>query len=145
MKNIICIWIIVISFIFSVIWGILALIRIKKGEDKIAIFPTIAKWSNFGLVIFSIVPFIFIITKIFSTVLLAQDPYDGLNSLIIFPIIALILIAGMTIFSILSWFGIGNIDKKPYWKLWERISYSALTILSYSIIAFFVLWNILGY
>jgi len=143
--NFILFLVIVISFIFSVIWGILALIRIKKGEDKIAIFPTIAKWSNFGLVFFSIVPFIFIITKIFSTVLLAQDPYDGLNSLIIFPIIALILIAGMTIFSILSWFGIGNIDKKPYWKLWERISYSALTILSYSIIAFFVLWNILGY
>jgi len=143
--NLILFLVILISFIFSIIWGILALIRVKKRKDKIAIFPTIAKWLNFGLVIFSIVPFIFIITKIFSTVLLAQDPYDGLNSLIIFPIIALILIAGMTIFSILSWFGIGNIDKKPYWKLWERISYSALTILSYSIIAFFVLWNILGH
>lgn len=142
--NLILFLVILISFIFSIIWGILALIRVKKRKDKIAIFPTIAKWLNFGLVIFSIVPFIFIITKIFSTVLLAQDPYDGLNSLIIFPIIALILIAGMTIFSILSWFGIGNIDKKPYWKLWERISYSALTILSYSLIAFFVLWNIFG-
>ena len=142
--NLILFLVILISFIFSIIWGILALIRVKKRKDKIAIFPTIAKWLNFGLVIFSIVPFIFIITKIFSTVLLAQDPYDGLNILIIFPIIALILIAGMTIFSILSWFGIGNIDKKPYWKLWERISYSALTILSYSLIAFFVLWNILG-
>ena len=143
--NLILFLVILISFIFSIIWGILALIRVKKRKDKIAIFPTIAKWLNFGLVIFSIVPFIFIITKILSTVLRAQDPYDGLNSLIIFPIIALILIAGMTIFSILSWFGIGNIDKKPYWKLWERISYSALTILSYSLIAFFVLWNILGY
>lgn len=142
--NLILFLVILISFIFSIIWGILALIRVKKRKDKIAIFPTIAKWLNFGLVIFSIVPFIFIITKIFSTVLLAQDPYDGLNSLIIFPIIALILIAGMTIFSILSWFGIGNIDKKPYWKLWERISYSALTILSYSLFAFFVLWNIFG-
>ncbi|MBK5112969.1 MAG: serine hydrolase [Candidatus Heimdallarchaeota archaeon] len=135
----------VISLIVSIVWGILALIRIKKGEDKNAILPTISKWLNFGVIIFSIVPFIFVITKNYSTILLAQDAFDGLNSLIILPIIALILIAGMTIFSILSWLGIGNIHKKPYWKLWERILYSVLTILSFSIVAYFMYWNILGY
>lgn len=144
--NFILFFVTLVFLIISHIWGILGIVRARRNKkEKMAIIPLISKSFIPGVLAFSIIPFLIVILKSYSNVLLAQDAFDGLYSLIIFPIIALLLIAGMIVFSILSWFGIGNTNKKPFWKLWERILYSITTSLSFVFIAFFMLWNLIGY
>ncbi|NHK31717.1 MAG: beta-lactamase family protein [Asgard group archaeon] len=136
----------VLFLVVSILWGILGIIRSRRNkEEKVAKFPIISKWFTIGVLIFSIIPFTLVISKNYSTILLAQDAFDGLNGLIVLPIIAILLIVGMIASSVLSWFGIGNTNNKPYWKLWERILYAIVTSLSSIFIAFFMLWNLLGY
>ncbi|NHJ49148.1 MAG: beta-lactamase family protein [Asgard group archaeon] len=130
----------------SITWGITALIRKKKKiEVEESILPSVAKWLNVGVIAFSIVPFILLITNSYADLLRVQDSYIGLNGFIVFPILTVILIAGMITFSTLSWIGIGNKNKKPYWKLWDRILYTVVTVLSLGLIVYFVCFNLLGY
>lgn len=134
----------VIFFVSIIAWGIIYLIRTKKGQEINPIPLIVAKWLSVGVLIFSSISIIIVVVKSYSTILLDFEILSDLGGLIVFPIIDLLLIAGMFIFSVLSWFGIGNNDKIPYWKLWERILYSILTLFSSIFIITFALWGMLG-
>lgn len=134
----------VIFFGSIITWGIFYLIRTKKGQEINPIPLVIAKWLSVGVLIFSSISIIIVVVKSYSTILLDFEILSDLGGLLVFPIIDLLLITGMFIFSVLSWFGIGNIDKNPYWKLWERILYLILSVLSSIFIITFALWGILG-
>ncbi|MCE7745747.1 MAG: hypothetical protein GPJ52_11505 [Candidatus Heimdallarchaeota archaeon] len=80
-----------------------------------------------------------------SKILLSAETITDLGGLIALPLIVIVLIAGMIALSVLSWFGIGNVERKPYGKLWERIHYLILIALSAVFIFAFAYWHFLGY
>ncbi len=69
--------------------------------------------------------------------LLLEAQIKSDSFLITMAIVITIIIVCMVIGSLFSWIGIGNKERKPYWKLWERIP---ITILS--IISTLVIWSL---
>jgi len=56
--------------------------------------------------------------------------------------VTIIFFAAMFVYSILIWVGVGNKERKPYWKIWDRIFYSILAVLSIPLIVLFPLLQI---
>jgi len=53
-----------------------------------------------------------------------------------------VFFAAMFVYSILTWVGVGTKEQKPYWKIWDRIFYSILTLISIPLIVLFPLLQI---
>ncbi len=64
--------------------------------------------------------------------------------LIPFAILTVLFTGLMLLFSVFSWIGIGNKEKKPYWKIWDRIFYLLISIGSIFLVVMFALWGLLG-
>lgn len=137
----------VVCFVFLVvncIWGVNGIIRIVREKSKPILLPILAKFTSFGVLIFASLTFGLFYYTAYVNVILQSEGLSNFGGLITVPIFGLVFIAGMFVFTPLSWTGIGNSEKKLYWKLWERILFSVLTGLSSIIIVCFVLWQLLG-
>ncbi|MGC9779602.1 MAG: hypothetical protein HZR80_10205 [Candidatus Heimdallarchaeota archaeon] len=126
-------------------WSVQAIIKFKKEKSFQPITPIISRWWVLGVLTFAISTASINYSMSYAKLMLDTQTISDFGSLIALPIISIVLIAGMLVFSILSWIGIGNTEKKPYWKLWERIVYSTLTLLSVVFIISFSYWHLLGY
>jgi len=126
-------------------WSIEAIIDRRKKKERKPILQCISKGLVAGVLVFTIIPIATLIPKVYSHIFLDTETITDLGGLVAMPIIVLVLIAGMIVLSILSWIGIGNIERKPYGKLWERIHYLILIALSSIIIFAFSYWHFLGY
>ncbi|NPD90424.1 MAG: hypothetical protein HGN29_17055, partial [Asgard group archaeon] len=127
-------------------WGTEAIIDSrKKKKEKKPILQNISKGLVAGVLILNAIIIGIFVPMSRSKILLETETISDLGGLITLPIIVIVLIAGMIILSVLSWIGIGNTDRKPYGKLWERIHYLILIVLSTAFIFAFAYWHFLGY
>jgi len=122
-------------YLVSLIWWIIeAIIDRRKKTNKKPLLQQISKGLVAGVFALSAILIGIYYSMSNSIVLLETEVLSDLSGLITIPIIVIILIAAMIILNVLSWIGIGNVDKKPYGKLWERIHYLILIGLSAVII-----------
>jgi len=133
-------------YILSLLWwGIEAIINFRKKKERKPLLQNISKGLVAGVLILTVIPLAIVLSMSYSQILLEAETITDLGGLIALPIIVIVLIAGMIALSVLSWIGIGNVDRKPYGRLWERIHYLILIVLSAAFIFAFVYWHFLGY
>ncbi len=126
-------------------WFVQAIINFKKDKSFQPVTPIISRLWVLGVLTFAVSTASITYSMSYAKLMLDTQTISDFGGLIALPIISIVLIAGMLVFSILSWIGIGNTEKKPYWKLWERIVYSILTSLSVVFIISFSYWHLSGY
>ncbi len=71
--------------------------------------------------------------------------YPILTVVLILPIISCAFTAATTIFSVLAWWGKGNLENKPYWSIWGRLHYTLITLAGLFFIWYLIFWNLLGF
>lgn len=132
-------------FILASFWWIIeAIIKHKRTKEMENIQEIIPKIFPFGLVTCAtlIVGLTYRVSN--QIVLLKAHTIAGIKGLIAFPILVIIFLALMVIFSILSWRGIGNKENKPYWNSLDRFIYNVLTFLGITFIWVTNYWLLLG-
>ena len=132
-------------FLSMLWWAIEAIIDSRKKKEKKPILQNISKGLVAGVLILNAIIIAIFVPMSSSKILLEAETISDLGGLIAMPIIVLVLIAGMIVLSVLSWIGIGNTERKPYGKLWERIHFLILIALSAIFIFAFAYWHFLGY
>ncbi|NHJ31266.1 MAG: beta-lactamase family protein [Asgard group archaeon] len=126
-------------------WGIEAIIDSRKKKEGKPLLQHISKGFVAGVLILNAILIGIFYPMSQSKILLSAETISDISGLIALPIIVIILIAGMIALNALSWIGIGNVDRKPYGKLWERIHYLFLIIISAVFIFAYAYWHFLGY
>lgn len=134
------------AYFLSLLWWIIeAIIDSRKKKDGKPLLQHISKGLVAGVLILNAIIIGIFYPMSQSKILLEAETISDLSGLIALPIIVIVLIAGMIALSVLSWIGIGNVERKPYGKLWERIHYLILIALSAVFIFAFAYWHFLGY
>ncbi|NHJ38947.1 MAG: serine hydrolase, partial [Asgard group archaeon] len=132
-------------FILASIWWIIeAIIRYRKTKKMENIQEIIPKLFPFGLVTCAtlIIGLTYRVSN--QIVLLKAHTIAGIKGLMTFPILVIIFLALMVLFSILSWRGTGNKGNKPYWNTLDRFIYNILTFLGITFIWVTNYWMLLG-
>jgi CubicO group peptidase (beta-lactamase class C family) len=132
-------------FLLATIWWIIeAIIRYRRTKTMENIQEIMPKLFPFGLVACAtlIIGLTYRVSN--QIILLKAHTIAGIKGLMTFPILVIIFLALMVLFSIFSWRGIGNKDKKPYWNALDRIFYTILTFLGITFIWVTNYWLLLG-
>ena len=125
-------------------WGIDAFFKRKKSEIKTPLILRSARWWITGVFLLSSISLIMLAAVSYDMLILSTEILVEFPGLLVFSIIDLCLIGGALIFSILPWLKIGKVENKPYWRLYEKIHYSALACLNFLLIWCFVYWIFIG-
>ncbi|NHK32756.1 MAG: beta-lactamase family protein [Asgard group archaeon] len=128
----------------SIWWVIEAIIKYSRTKKMENIQEIIPKLFPFGLVTCAtlIIGLTYRVSN--QIVLLKAHTIAGIKGLMAFPILVIIFLALMVLFSIFSWRGFGNKDNKLYWNTLDRIFYSILTFLGITFIWITNYWLLLG-
>lgn len=121
-------------------WAIEAIIDSRKKKEKKPILQNISKGLVAGVLVLNAILIGIFVPLSRTRILIEAETISDFGGLIALPIIVIVLIAGMIALSVLSWIGIGNKERKPYGKLWERIHYLFLIVLSSAFIFAFAYW-----
>ncbi|MBK5113916.1 MAG: beta-lactamase family protein [Candidatus Heimdallarchaeota archaeon] len=134
------------AYFLSLLWWVIeAIIDSRKKKNGKPFLQHLSKGLIAGVLILNAILIGIYYPMSNTKVLLDTDTISDLGGLIALPIIVIVLIAVMIALSVFSWIGIGNVERKPYGKLWERIHYLILIALSAVFIFAFAYWHFLGY
>jgi hypothetical protein len=133
------------AYFLSLLWWIVeAIIDSRKKKEKALLIPSLSKGLVAGVLVLNAILIGVVYPMSQYQILLETNTLSDIGGLLAIPILVIILITGMIILSVLSWIGFGKTDGKPYGKLWERIHYLMLIVLSAIFIFVFGYWHFLG-
>jgi CubicO group peptidase (beta-lactamase class C family) len=135
-------------FVISMVGWSLAALRRRRQGTRMPLPARLARWTAalFGLL------FVIFLGSLLS-VLGDIDPAYGLPRVIFRepPIVAVIALipwllaavgVGQLLFTGMAWRGVWN-QGEPYWRLWGRLHYTALTVMAALLLWWFWYWNFL--
>ncbi len=143
--------IIVISIISGVLllsvisWGVVAIVRKKKGKMVRNHLASAAKWSVLANVSIIAITIGLMYTITNSRIILSTETFTVFGAFFILPILSLLIIGLNLIFMGISWTDKPFFKRRLNWKLWEKVHYTVTTITSLGYIWLFTYWQFLGF
>ncbi len=132
-----------ISLISLSMWGIDSFFRWKKGKKRGKIILSIPKIWYIGILTTAIVTISLLMKINHETIVLSTETATAFQSILFLPYLSIAFIIGNIVLTFFAWFGVFNLEKKPYWNLMTRMQYSVLTVFSILYIIFPIYWNLL--
>jgi len=129
-------------FLLALVWWFIDFLLQFKKKQRDPFLVDLPKLFPLGAVLLTLTT-LAISSRILEINLLTYNElstsYVGLK---ILASVTIVFFAAMFVYSILIWVGVGNKERKPYWKIWDRIFYSILAVLSIPLIVLFPLLQI---
>ena len=129
-------------FLLALVWWFIDFLLQFKKKQRDPFLVDLPKLFPLGAVVLTLTT-LAISSRILDINLLTYNElstsYVGLK---ILASVTIIFFAAMFVYSILIWVGVGNKERKPYWKIWDRIFYSILALISIPLMVLFPLLQI---
>jgi len=129
-------------FLLALVWWFIDFLLQFKKKQRDPFLIDLPKLFPLGVVLLTLST-LAISSRIMDINLLT---YNELSTSYVGPKIlasvTIVFFAAMFVYSILIWAGVGNKERKPYWKIWDRIFYSFLALISIPLIVLFPLLQI---
>jgi hypothetical protein len=128
-----------------IIWTISAIHRkLRRKEPNLPNLRRarlVASGESLLHIIFVILMFVVMLNRL----MLGDAYYTFLTLVLIIPLFSCGLAIITVIFTVLAWWGKGNPDNRPYWKIWGRLHYSIVSFAGVAFILDLIFWNLLGF
>jgi CubicO group peptidase (beta-lactamase class C family) len=135
-------------FVISIIGWLIVALRSWRQGAKLPLPARLARWTAtfFGLI------FLFFLVGLVSVVADMDPAYEMprmvfreppiVGVIAIMPWLLGVVALGQALFTGMAWRGVWN-ERQPYWRLWGRIHYTALTLMAFVLLLWMWYWNFL--